>query len=768
MSGYAIPPLVEEDLRVFRRQHADFLAGKLADEVFKAYRVPFGIYEQREAGTFMTRVKLAGGCISPRQLIALADLSERYANGKIHVTTRGGAQLHYVAIENILHVIDGLHRAGLTGRGGGGNTVRNVVADPLAGVAADEAFDVTPHVLALTGRMLAQRDSYTLPRKYKIAFSGSAADRGGAVFTDLGFIARKADGRRGFRVHVGGGMGTKFRLGDLYTDFLPEEEIFLLAQAVKEVFDAKGNRRNKYAARLRFLVEELGLPAFRELVRERSEAVRARGGWALRITADRNRKREENAAPGPPAGDPDAERWFGRFTVPQKQAGLFAAKIPLQWGDLRAADARLLGETLARAAPDGEETLRFSGDQNIYLRNLSARALRALYPVARRVTPLAAKPALLGDIVVCTGALTCQLGITVPRGALDAIEKALARAGIDLDALQGLRIHLSGCPNSCGKHGIGDLGFFGKALRNQGVLYPAYQVFAGARSSGGIARFARPVGEVAAFHLPAFVAGVLKTWSRKKARFACFADWIDADGAAAIAEIAGNYAAVPDFEDDKNPYYDFSCQEVFSLKGRGAGECSAGMYELIETDKKALGAALKAAASPESLARVRLLAARMLLITRGEEARTETEVLKAFRKLFIDTRLIDPSFAPLLAGEAKPEVTRLARAVIDLYATMDPALKFAAEREPAAVARENGESDEEVQRFKDYRGVACPMNFVKTKRDLAQMQSGQILEILLDDGAPIDNVPPSVKGEGHAVLAQTREGQAWRVRIRKK
>ncbi|MDR2637263.1 MAG: sulfurtransferase TusA family protein [Zoogloeaceae bacterium] len=782
-TGYVIPPRVLEDTRTFRQQHADYLAGRLDALAFKTIRVPFGIYEQREPDTFMVRVKLTGGLLTPAQLLALAELSETWANGKLHVTTRGGVQLHYVKVEDFPQVVDGLHRAGLTGRGGGGNTVRNVVADPYAGIAPDELFDVTPHALAITEKMLAQKDSYALPRKFKIAFSGSSADRGGATISDVGFIARLRDGQRGFHVYIAGGMGAHSRLGHSFLDFLPEGEIFLLAQAIKEVFDARGNRRNKHAARLRFLVEELGTEPFRALVEEKLAEVRARGDWEIAL-------KEGFSAP-PLADDeeeqslpPEEQLWRRRFATPQKQAGYHALKVPLLLGDIPAAQARVLARTLQEIVPH-EETIRFAGDQNLYLRNLTAANLRALRPILEELAPLMRQPALLGDIVVCAGAATCQLGITVPRGARIALEKRDLPGRLDLDGAQGLKIHMSGCPNSCGRHEIADLGFFGKASRNDGVLYPAYNVFVGARIGEDITRFARKIGEVAAFHLPRFVEEVLAAWIPLRPKFAAFADWIDAGGEAIVAALAKRFEKVPAFEDDKNPYYDFQAKDVFSLKGRGAGECSAGMYDLIEADRKALLHALKAEPTPENLAATRLLAARMLLVTRGEEAREEAEVLRAFRKQFLDSGLIDAAFAPLLEGEALPAVKELAEAVIALYGTMDNTLKFAAEKRaepanptnpapatqppsPPPTSPAPEAEGKTVHRFKDYRGVACPMNFVKTKMDLAQMRSGEILEIVLDDGAPIDNVPQSVKGEGHTILEQTRQGEVWHVKIRKK
>ncbi|MDR1849620.1 MAG: sulfurtransferase TusA family protein [Zoogloeaceae bacterium] len=797
-TGYVIPRQVLEDTEVFRQQHADYLAGRLDALAFKTLRVPFGIYEQRESDTFMLRVKLTGGLITPAQLSTLAELSETWANGKLHVTTRGGIQLHYVQADHFLPIIEALHQSGLTGRGGGGNTVRNIVVDPYAGIAPDEVFDVTPHALAMTEKMLAQKDSYALPRKFKIAFSGSRADRGTATLSDVGFIASIQKGQKGFCVYVAGGMGAHSRLGRRFMDFLPEGEIFLLAQAIKEVFDAKGNRRNKHAARLRFLVDELGLETFRALVEEKIVNVRARGNWEIAL--------QEGFSAPPLSGQsreastlsPDERLWQQRFATPQKQAGYYALKVPLSLGDLPAAKARTLARALRELAPH-EETIRFAGDQNLYLRNLTAANLRTLRPILEDLSPLMQKPALLGDIVVCTGAATCQLGITVPRGAQLALEKRNLPERLDLDAAQGLKIHLSGCPNSCGKHEIADLGFFGKASRNNGVLYPAYNVFVGAKIGEGATRFARKVGEVAAIHLPDFVEKILSVWIPLKPQFASFADWIDHGGEAIVTDLAQAFAKVPAFEDDKNPYFDFQAKDVFSLKGRGAGECSAGMYDLIEADRKALVHALKAEATPENLTAIRLLAARMLLVTRGEEAREEAEVLRAFKKQFLDSGLIDAAFAPLLEGEARPEVKELAEAVIALYGTMDNTLKFAVEQQraqqpatgvaeailtdntlaaehaqaiqaappPAPKGEEKGE-DETVHRFKDYRGVACPMNFVKTKMDLAQMQSGEILEIVLDDGAPIDNVPQSVKSEGHTVLEQTRKGEVWHVKIQKK
>ena len=764
MSGYVIPKAVDDDFITFKKQYNDFLNGSLDALVFKTIRVPFGIYEQREPDTYMVRIKLAGGVITPKQLLELFNLSEKYANSILHITTRGGIQLHYVKIEDFLTVIEALHNIGLTGRGGGGNTVRNITADPYAGVAKDEVFDVTPHTLALTSKMLSKKDSYALPRKFKITFSGSSADRGGATFIDVGFIAKIEDGKKGFRLFVAGGMGAKSKVGYPLIDFLPENEIFLFSQAIKEVFDERGNRKNKHAARLRFLFEELGSEEFKKLVDKKILKIRDEGNWDIEL------KEISEVAPIKNADFPmlnsEEQLWWDRYTQPQKQEGYFSAKIPLSLGDLHSSEAKRFVLELEKIAND-RDVIRFGSDQNIYIRNLTAKELISLYPILKETLPLTTKPTIIGDSVVCTGAATCQLGITIPRGAIKAIEKKLLKEELDLDELKGFKIHMSGCPNSCGRHAIADIGFFGKVMRKGSNPYPAYNVLVGAKIGEDITRFGKKVADISAYHLPSFTAQLLKLWIEAKKMYSSFSDWVDSKGEQQILELAQKYEDIPSFDEDKNPYYDYFSNEIFSLKGRGVGECSAGMYDLIEADKKALMLALKEDFTEENLTNIRLYTARMLLITRGEEARSEVEVLTAFKKYFIDTHLISANFTPLLEGSAVKEVVGLANAVIELYGTMDNSLKFAAELK--SIEPKEMSVAQKADRFKDYRGVACPMNFVKTKMDLAQMGSGDILEILLDDGAPIDNVPRSVASEGHIVEKQTQQDEGyWLVRIRKK
>jgi len=763
MSRYIIPQMVYDDLEIFKKNHAEFLAGTLDDLTFKTMRVPFGVYEQREANTFMVRIKLAGGILTPKQLLTLADLAEKYAHEAIHITTRGGAQLHYVKIEDIIDIITTLHSIDLSGRGGGGNTVRNVMADPLAGTAKDEIFDVSPYALAITTKMLEQKDSFALPRKFKITFSGSEADRGYATIHDVGFIAKIENGVKGFKLFVAGGMGAKSRVGSKFLDFVPDTEVFLYSQAIKQVFDQNGNRKNKHAARLRFLIEELGMDEFRRLVNVEIEAIKDKGDWEMPVEQIERTKGDTTHEPfSVPAS---ISKWWNRYVYAQKQEGLYGCKVPIHLGDIHFNNARSLANALL---PFGEDVLRFTGDQNLYIRNLTAPQMASLHDILVNFSKDVSKPTFFGDMVACTGAATCQLGIARPRGAVDAIQKRLDKLldVKDYDLIQGFKIHLSGCPNSCGKHLIGDLGFFGKVQRNEGYSYPAYNVVAGTRTSGDGTVFAQKCGDVAAFHLPAFVEEVLDAWLLHVKEYEGFADWIDDGGLKIVEEISKKYVEIPSFKDDKNPYFDYNAVELFSLKGRGMGECSAGMYDLIEADKKALKEALEKEEKDFEL--IRLLSARMLLVTRGEDARDKAGVLKAFKTHFVDTTLLNAYYGTMLEGDADEKSIELAEEVIKLYESMDHTLKFAKEKELAAAAQAHANAEVKAVHFKDLSGVACPMNFVKTKMELSKLGSGDVLEILLDDGAPIDNVPKSVAGEGHTVEAPTKEGNGWRVRIVKK
>ncbi len=293
---YNLPQQLELEMAELEKKIQDAISGRMKLAELKSHRVPFGVYEQRKSHTYMMRMRCPGGAVTPAQLRAAAQLAQKFGAATLHITTRQELQLHDILLQNIIPIMRTLKDAGLATRGGGGNTVRNITASPSAGADPGEPFDVSPYVFALTSRLLAEANSWLLPRKFKIAFSNTEADTELAAFQDVGFVATRKEGRPGFIVFLAGGLGAKPAPGQLVHDFLPAEEVYVAAEAVKRLFNRHGNRRNKHRNRLRFLWEDMGEQAFLEQYRFFWAEVRAtnpaplewkdRSPGAVRSTAD--------------------------------------------------------------------------------------------------------------------------------------------------------------------------------------------------------------------------------------------------------------------------------------------------------------------------------------------------------------------------------------------------------------------------------------------------------------------------------------------------
>ena len=778
MSFYAIPPSLKAEIDELENLIGQFQRGSLDPVSFKARRVPFGIYEQRVDNTYMVRIRCPGGAITPLQLREVAKLSQARAADSVHITTRQELQLHDVALENVIPILRKLHELGLSTRGGGGNTVRNITASADSGTAKDEAFDVGPYAFALTSRLIAESDSWLLPRKYKIAFSNSANDSARAIFNDLGFIAIVKDGKKGFAVYVAGGLGSKPQVGRLLHEFVPDTEVYFIAEAVKRLFDKYGNRKNRNAARIRFLWNALGESQFRDLYQQALDDLRRQNAEPLVLPTPPDRQQPAGKRPDA-AGSAEFQAWRRRFVAQQKQPGLHTALIPIALGNIAHSHLIALADYLI---PLGDDVLRATIEQNLLLRNIPEDLLPGLFEIVKHITPLALEPKLLGSAVACTGAATCKLGVCLPRGALDVVIYRLRKSKLDLDKLSELRINISGCPNSCGAHATADLGFFGRAGRSGQALYPAYEVVAGAKLGHRESRLAESLGTVAARDLPAFIAEVLDKYLASLPSSGRFADYFDAQGKQDIESLCKKHQNVPSFDEDKNYYYDWGSSEVFSLAGRGVAECSAGLFDLIEVDLNRLRELRRefehvppADVPPEAIYETALLAARMLLITRGVEADSETAVFDLFARHFIAPGLVEAKYLPLIAAAKEQDHARLrelaadalglAQTMEDLYAKMDNSLKFPGE---TSAARQAAKTPPDVVETKDFRGVSCPMNFVKTKLALESISAGAKLKVLLDDGAAIRNVPRSVADEGHKIVEQTNVGSHWEVVIEKR
>ena len=696
--AYEIPFTLAAELDELEEYIARHLRGEIGAAELKARRVPHGCYEQRRNGSYMVRIRTTGGAITPPQLRTIAEISSRYGSDSLHITTRQEFQIHDVALENVTHIMRELLQTGLASRGGGGNTVRNLLLSPDAGVAVNEIFDPSPYAFALTTRLIAEEDSWLLPRKFKIAFSNSEADTGYAQFNDVGFIAAMRHGLRGFRVYVAGGLGNRPEVGHLLHEFIPASDVYIVTAAVKRLFDQNGDRKNRHAARLRFLWKTLGEDRFRELYEEQVALLRAANPAPLQLSTLSNPA--TGALPAPVRlSSPEFEQWKRRYVEVQKQPGLVSVLLPVFLGNLKNEDARKLADFLE---PFGEDVVRASFSQNLRLRNIPERYLGNVYQLVRDISGLSTAPRMLANAISCTGADTCQLGICLPKGALVATAERLHNSALDLDALPDFHLNLSGCPNTCGQHMLADLGFFGNVGRHGEHMFPAYNVVAGARIGGDSARLAQPTVRVNAHDLPEFVHDVLAMWLQKKDRFSSFAAYIDGEGLTDIRTLADKYREIPSMEEDSSYYMDRGAKELFSLAGKGLGECAAGLFDLIDVDLKQAQQLCTAVESnpgqtDQALYTITLCSARALLITRGVETHSDSAVFESFRKHFIQSGLIDANFDRVIAAaleknsdrlvQLREEIFALLDAVTALYKSLDNSLRFATEKTaPSAMA----------------------------------------------------------------------------------
>lgn len=767
---FNLPETIKDDLDRFRTEIEQFKSGEVSPAEFRSFRVPQGVYEQREEGAYMLRVRLAAGGMLPSQMRTLASVSGKYGNGILHVTTRQDIQIHNVPLDSIYAALVELYSAGLSTKGGGGNTVRNITACYDAGVCDQEAFDVSPYAVALTEFLLPDPVNYQLPRKYKIAFSGCPGDCAGAIVNDLGFIAKTRGGQPGFAVYLGGGLGARSRVADLFEEFVPAEQIHLVAESVKRVFDKHGNRKNRHRARLRFLIEQMGLKRFRELYKAELLQLRKEHPPDLYV---RDLPRSERSIPesGKPPQDGFAE-WRKNNSVSQKQTGYYLVQIPLLLGDIAADTLEKLSHITEAY---GEGMVRTTQWQNMVIRWVHESELPALHQELNDLG-LAAMPApILRNTVACAGASTCKLGICLSRGLAQAVIKEMSRDDLDLDKLGEMNINISGCPNSCGRHPIGHIGLSGAARRIEGRLVPYYRIQLGGRLGEGKTRLAQGDDAIPARNVPAFVAEFLKSF-QESPQFQDYDAFLEASGREIAGRLADEYKHVPSFQEDKNYYFDWGAENLFSLAGRGPGECGAGVFDLIEVDLKSAVEAFEEG----KLCAATALAARALLVTQGQEAKDDVEALELFTEYFIDSKLVDESFRAVIddAGSSvlssDPEgsfnadprdVSALVEAVQNLYDNMDQSLRFRPASQQESVSDEVVEQVS-IDREVDFRGVVCPLNYVKTKLLLEQMMSGQVLSILLDEEGG-RNVPESAQQDGHQVLSRQREGGHWRVIIRR-
>lgn len=552
------------DVETYGNEVQRFLSGLMPADTLKAKRVPRGVYEQRRDGTFMVRVRVTAGILNKQQADRLSELSRTYGDGVLHITTRQAVQIHGVLIKDTPEIMRSLLEVGLTTKGGGGNTVRNVTTCPYAGVCPQECVDVTGCANAVTDYLIGLSGSFNLPRKYKISFSGCPADCGLAQISDLGFVAETGEGRPGFRVFAGGGLGAHSRVAGLLLEWTPAQEVIRIAEAIRRVFDRHGDRKNRHRARLRFVVERVGESMFDRLFHEELARVIATGVPTY-----------EAALPVPNRQThvfdrPVLERYKSVYCLRQRQEGMVTIPLRHQSGLVTAEEFARLGELAERFSTDGR--LYTTRAQELQIRFVEAPNLDLLIAEVDDSTLGANRRAAAQRFTSCAGADTCRLGLCLSRNAVLACERELGRAGYAENDLRGFAVHVNGCPNACGHQPIAPIGFSGAAQKVDGHLAPCYKVTLGGRCGPEGARLGALMGQVPAKALPAFLSALAADFAQHAEKVETFSRYFDRKGPDYFREMTKRHSLVPRFEDSPDYYRDFGSEKPFSLAGRGAGE----------------------------------------------------------------------------------------------------------------------------------------------------------------------------------------------------
>ncbi len=698
LSG-AVPEALVEEIDAFETQIELRKLGKIEEKLFAETRLRRGVYGQRydngqrhngvesQPLTFpcgeltkgpstvwdapgMQRIKIPYGRMTADQLDVLAEVAEEYSDAILHVTTRQDIQLHFVHIEDTPDMMRRLAAVGITTREACGNSIRNVTACQYAGVCNTESFDVRPHANALVRFLLGHPDVQDFGRKFKIAFSGCKDHACGLVaIHDLGVVAvkRHVDGKeeRGFEFYVGGGLGAVPHQAKLFEEFLPEDELLPMTQAVCRVFARLGEKANRARSRIKFLVAKLGLEEFRRLVLEERERMPKDERWHALLsdpkTLDEKTFFEEVPRhPGEPLPEghypEDFVVWRHSNVVQQAQPGYVVATIRLPLGDLTSRQARALSDIARTLTGD---TMCTTVEQNIVFRWLRESDLPVFYEALKAVGLHAAGAGTIEDVTSCPGTDTCKLGISSSRGVSAALsEHLLARKAVKAlpDEVASLRIKCSGCFNSCGQHHIADLGFLGVSRNVKGRRVPHFQVVLGGQWTHNAGSYGLAIGAVPSKRVPEVVELLTDRYVEQRQAEESFQEWIKRIGKVEIRNMLKDLMEVPSYEEDPSFYSDWGDPREYTIGDIGVGECAGeivplAMFGLSASERLVFEAQVdlekgEVAQAAERAYKAMLDAAKALIQMQNIDITDDPEhIVSEFRTRFHETELFNDPFA---------------------------------------------------------------------------------------------------------------------------
>ena len=576
-------PIVQKDIIDLEKKIRLFKEGKIDEERFRSLRLARGVYGQRQEGVQMIRIKLPFGKLSAEQLYRICDVSEEYSTGRLHITTRQDIQIHYVSLDRTPELWAELEKDAITLREACGNTVRNITASETAGINPNEPFDVSPYADAMFRFFLRNPICQEMGRKFKISFSATEADDALSYMHDLGFIAKTkwADNKEfyGFKVMIGGGLGSQSRHGDLAHEFLPVEQIIPFTEGVLRIFDRYGERAKRAKARLKFLIEEIGVKKFLELVQAEQQALSYQS-YPIDLSLYDNsiRLKEVDVPKIDKKNFPEFETWLKTNTFPQKQEGLYAIGIKVQLGDFQIDQARKLANLIKNYA--GNE-IRLSLKQNILIRHVRQEFLPFFYNELKKIgfTELGYNSTL--DITACPGTDTCNLGIASSTGVSKVLENVIKTEYPQYIYNHDIAIKISGCMNSCGQHSMAQIGFHGMSIKSGQLVAPGLQVLLGGGTIGnGRGRLSEKIIKIPSKRGPQALRALLNDYEFNRYSAELFNDYFDRQGKNYFYQLLKPLSNSDDLSQDE--FIDWGHASTY-VKAIGIGECAGVVIDLVAT-----------------------------------------------------------------------------------------------------------------------------------------------------------------------------------------
>ncbi|MCH2224673.1 MAG: HEPN domain-containing protein [Crocinitomicaceae bacterium] len=639
-------PIVERDIIELAKKIELFNTGKVDEEKFRSLRLARGVYGQRQLGVQMIRIKLPYGKLSSKQLHTICDVSDEYSKGRLHITTRQDIQIHHVSLDRTPELWAHLEQDDITLREACGNTVRNVTASETAGIDINEPFDVSPYADAIFKFFLRNAICQEMGRKFKVSFSATDNDTGLSYMHDLGFIAKVVEGVRGFKVMIGGGLGSQPRKADVLYTFLPTDRIIPIMEGVLRVFDRYGERNNRSKARMKFLIKKIGLEAFKELIEKEQGAIEFK---TVEIDAESYVYSIPSSEPSPdsPVENKRAyEQWKSTNVTPQKQSGYFSIGIKVLLGDFYTDKARLLANLVDKYAAS---ELRLTLRQNILIPFVREDLLPFFYNELSKLGFIEVGYNKAIDITACPGTDTCNLGISSSTGIARKLEETLKSEYPQYLNNEDLVIKISGCMNACGQHNMADIGFQGMSIRTPDkTVIPALQVLLGGRTLGnGDGIFADKVIKLPSKRAPEALRRILDDFENNS-NSPRFLDYYLEKGGKYFYNLLKSLADISILTPED--FIDWGTDKRY-VKAIGVGECAGVMIDLVSTlfleSQEKIDAA-KSSIREKSYSNAIYLsygsiinAAKAMLLAENQKTNSHASIVSQFDEFYIESGKID-------------------------------------------------------------------------------------------------------------------------------